>query len=672
MIRHSEILRGRLPRLRLRSVSTALFLAAALAFAGPAAAGYIQIDGVADVKTRYSRGCETVEGIARLATQKGIDAVLFGDRARDSLEYGAWPLERIFKKTLSGPSLLASGALTYLSEINALNDRLEKTVLIPGAEVAPFYYWTGSSWQDDLVAHDADRRLWLLGLGTADDYEQLPLVGSNLTTRYADRFQNAALGYTFLFLAALALVLRNWRRRLSVPLAVLLFLLALNHHPFRSSPFDPHLGGQGLLPTQEVIDFVKKRGGMVFLSGMEYPPEPRKIGSVTVETAPYTGDLVQATSITGFQAVSPSPVQAVQAGREWDRALLDHIGGKRPAPVFGYGGNDFLCENMDGPMFGSVRTIFLVREKTREAILDAMAQGRMYAVRQPDDNRLSLDEFRVVEKELGHKAVMGETLLSTGAPEISLKVRATRGGEKTARLTLIRNGDIIREETVSLPYSMVYHDIEVPQEGTVYYRAQVSVSDVDYLVSNPIFVRFASGITETVKLAEQPGQPPRPPVPPAAPVTPPASGSESEAVAPEVAALETDTPGKPAAPAPPPEPAKPEAAPVETTPPPIPAKPEAAPVKTAPPPEPAKPPQRAGPPAAPAAGEAARHITIVADRATLRSGPGTIFPQVGQAQKGDRLRLVRRTGIEWNGGVWLMVDTGERRAYLWGGLARVE
>ena len=53
-------------------------LAADIAFAG-----FIQLDGVADVKTRFSRGCSTLQEIAELARAKGIDAVIFGDQARD-------------------------------------------------------------------------------------------------------------------------------------------------------------------------------------------------------------------------------------------------------------------------------------------------------------------------------------------------------------------------------------------------------------------------------------------------------------------------------------------------------------------------------------------------------------------------------------------------------------
>ncbi len=667
-LRCSEIRQYRpAPRARPRLVSTALALliAAATVAAGQwAEARYIQLDGVAEVKTRYSRGCETVEDISRLAKQKGIDAVLFGDRARDQLEYGVWPLERILKKTLSGPSLFSSGVATYLAEINSLNG--QQAILIPGAEVTPFYYWTGSVWQDNLVAHDADRNLWLLGLASSQAYEQLPIAHGSFSTKYQDRFLNAALSSLALCLIFSVLAYKNRTRWLTLPLAMVFFLLAINNHPFRSSPFDPYQGDRGVEPIQEVAGYVADNGGMAFLTGLDSPPPGKSVGSVSLETLAHAEDLVSANRITGFQAVAPAPVRAAQAGRQWDGALTDYTQGKRAAPVWGYGGNNFLCEDMEGPVFGSVRTVFLVREKSREAVLDAMAHGRMYAVRQPDANRLSLDEFVVREKELGHKAEMGETLVSTGAPEIHLKVRDTGGEGKKARVTLIRNGTVIREVTATLPHQLVHTDAEVPLEGTVFYRVLVNASEVDHLASNPIFVRFPGGLSETVKVPARPGKPPvapKPPKPPAEEESPPSAPAKTEqAKAPEA--------GEPAAAKPMREPEEAKSAiPPPPPPPPAPARPKAAPAKINPP----KPPEalaKAKPPAAvkqtrPASSKG-ETVTIAAAGATLRSGPGTVFPEVGRAEAGEKLLLIRRTRILVDGHAWLMVDTGSRRAYLWG------
>ena len=85
---------------------------------GVAFAGFIQLDGVADVKTRFSRGCSTLQEVAELARVRGIDTVIFGDQARDALEYGLFPFERVIRKRYENPSVLTVGAPAYISEIS--------------------------------------------------------------------------------------------------------------------------------------------------------------------------------------------------------------------------------------------------------------------------------------------------------------------------------------------------------------------------------------------------------------------------------------------------------------------------------------------------------------------------------------------------------------------------
>ena len=59
---------------------------------------YIQLDGVADIKTIYSQGCSNVQDTAEMAKQAGIDIVIYNDRARDSIQYGLFPLKTPVKK----------------------------------------------------------------------------------------------------------------------------------------------------------------------------------------------------------------------------------------------------------------------------------------------------------------------------------------------------------------------------------------------------------------------------------------------------------------------------------------------------------------------------------------------------------------------------------------------
>ena len=60
------------------------------------------------------------------------------------------------------------------------------------------------------------------------------------------------------------------------------------------------------------------------------------------------------------------------------------------------------------------------------------------------------------------------------------------------------------------------------------------------------------------------------------------------------------------------------------------------------------------------------------DGVSLKKGPGTVFLEVGKAAKGERLLFVRRTRIEFNGKVWLVVRKDGRTAYVWEGLVEIQ
>ena len=52
----------------------------------------------------------------------------------------------------------------------------------------------------------------------------------------------------------------------------------------------------------------------------------------------------------------------------------------------------------------------------------------------------------------------------------------------------------------------------------------------------------------------------------------------------------------------------------------------------------------------------------------VRSGPGTKYPQVGSLFEGDRIKIVRNTGVHFNGYDWFEVQQGDLVGYHWGGL----
>ena len=198
----------------------------------PAFAKYIQLDGVADIKTIYSRGCSNVQDTAEMAKQAGIDIVLYNDRARDSIQYGIFPLKRILKKTNEGRSILNTSPYVYLSNINEKNKQFRETLLIPGTEVSPFYYWTGGVFKKNLIARNWDKRLSIIGFNHGDDFEHLPILDSNFSGKYVGKLINPVLGLGFLLIVTVVMIFKNYYRQATVPLAILFVLLLFNNHPF--------------------------------------------------------------------------------------------------------------------------------------------------------------------------------------------------------------------------------------------------------------------------------------------------------------------------------------------------------------------------------------------------------------------------------------------------------
>jgi len=632
------------------------FVGVVLAASAPSFAKYIQLDGVADIKTTYSRGCSNIQDTANMAKQAGIDIVIYNDRARDAIQYGVFPLKRILKKTNEGRSILSTSPNVYLYNINEKNKQFRETLLIPGTDVSPFFYWTGSIFKKNLTAHNWDKRLSIIGLNQGEDFEQLPILDSNFSKNYAGKLLNSVLGLGFLLVVTVVMIFKNYYRQATIPLAILFTLLIFNNHPFRSSLFDQYHGDQGIRPYQEVIDFAVSKGAMVFWNDLEAANGKRDWGTIKLETQSHPEDLVLSRNYTGFQAVADEPVSVTEPGNVWDHVLVEYLQGGRNQPVWGYGANGFQCAGETGPIFGATRTVFLVREKTSTAVMDAMRKGRMYAVRQPGPQRLSLDEFTVKDVETGKKATLGEQLVATGFPEISFKIHSTDGKEKRARVFLIRNGKVIKRESVVLPYELKWVDSQVDMSQPAYYRLNVIASPVDHLVANPIFVKFgktASVVTsvasvETQKpVIEEPEQP-RPESP-----KPPEVAESQKTENPQVAKLDPPTAPEVAkipAPAPAPVPANV----------PQPSPPVA--IETPSPPK-VKPPEPAN---------LKQYVRVLIDGVSLKRGPGAVFPEMEKVNKGDRLLLVRRTKILFNDKVWLVVKSGDRLAYVWEGLVKLE
>ena len=576
-------------------------------------AEYPQWDLATDVKSRFSTGCSSVQELMTQAEANGLDGLLFGDHDRKSIQYGVPYVERILRIKMGSPALLDNGAATYLSEINQIDKTDDTLILIPGVESAPFYYWTGNPLDMNLVAHNWDKHLLVIGLPNSRDYEELPTLNSSFTTRYLKDDYRLFLIFCFGALIGLYGFMGKRWRGISFIFALAMGSLAANTHPFKSSPFDQYHGDQGVRPYQDLIDYADSKGALVFWNHLETQVSEGFQGDliqVKTRTESHLEDLLLTRRYTGFQVMSTSNISAVEPGKEWDQVLMQYLDGKRDRPVWGYGANDFHCEGKDGNRLGGVRTVVLSSRKSRPAMVKAIGAGRMYAVKQGEGkSRLSLDTFELINPATGNRAVMGEELKTAGSPGIGLKLSMT-GGESNvrAKIRLIRNGQMVKQGLLSLPYEGVWQDAALAQRG--YYRLLVEVDVHNQLVSNPIF--FNSGHspkTEVVSAKAEPLSAPEP-----SPVSPVGDSLESLPTQEEKALT--------------PETELPAVAPIE------------------------------------------KYVEVTGRGVRLRKGPSTQFPVVAKVSTGERLLFVRRTNVMYYSKPWIVIKKEGELAYVWEGLVK--
>ena len=266
-------------------------------------------------------------------------------------------------------------------------------------------------------------------------------------------------------------------------------LFLIDNHPFKSSLFNQYSGDQGYLPYQEVIDYVKERGGMTFWTHPEATAGMNlKKGPITAHTPPHPEALLKTRGYTGFATIYGSNIKATGPGRAWDMALLEYCRGERETPAWGISTADYHLEGSSGEKLGNYPTVFLVKEKTKEELLSALRKGRMYACRSGENfQRFVLEDFTVSDPATTFSATMGDTIEIENKPEISIKISSSDKGNYNTTVRLIRSGELINIFSGTTPFVINFEDDYFKPGKQIYYRLDIPKK----LVSNPVFVKFS-------------------------------------------------------------------------------------------------------------------------------------------------------------------------------------
>src|SRR5215831_16417051 len=168
-----------------RRIATGLFAAVigladvAAGSAATPATGEYSLRAAVHVHSTMSTGSLNLESLARRAEDQQLDVLILSENFALQYDYGLQPLEGFLKYRVTFPSVMEYGVQRFLDEVRVVRHRHPNLIIIPGVEVAPHYYWTGSLLHGDLTMHNAQRNLLVIGLEKAEDYEHLPARGNS-------------------------------------------------------------------------------------------------------------------------------------------------------------------------------------------------------------------------------------------------------------------------------------------------------------------------------------------------------------------------------------------------------------------------------------------------------------------------------------------------------------
>jgi len=484
-----------------RAALLAAWLAIALGAApADAAEPYERLAAIVHVHSDLSTGEFPLEELTDMAERQGLSAVLLTENYLNRVEYSLPPFRALARVTYESRSV--RGRLDeYFARVAQARTARPRVLILPGVEVMPHYFWTGSPFSLALTLHGTQKNLLIWGLDRAA-LERLPVIGNDAggvvgLQTVLDLLPALLIVPGVLLLARprthrrpLGRAVVIVRRRAWLPGLILCAIgvsALVRAWPF-THPVHPAWADAGSAPYQDLIDYVERRGGVSVWS----LPEARDAGEqavgpvrVTWETEPYPDDLMKTFRYTAFGAIYEDTTRFERPGEGWDRLLGEYAAGQRTRVPWALAEAAFH-EHSAGKRVGPIQTVFLVREHTDAGVLEALRAGRMYALQRGRDTGLALREFAATAG--GPSAISGETLRAApGAPlEVTVAVDAVEPRPADVRVTFVRNGSAIAAWSGSTPFHATHREVWDGRPAVFRLEARGGGAR---LLSNPIFVR---------------------------------------------------------------------------------------------------------------------------------------------------------------------------------------
>jgi hypothetical protein len=475
--------------------------------------------GVIRIESDVSTGRNSFEEITQMAREKGLDFITFTDQFNVKVEYGLRPFPHVLKFNKTRKSINSYGIKKYIEEIHNLNEKYPDIVLIPGADLAPFYYWDGSFISGDLKCKRYSEQLTLIGSASSDFYKNLPVI-------HNDRFifnKYILIKLLPILLAVLGIYMvlfrhlgikpgektaspRIAKQRLLVGI-ILIFtgiLWTLNNRPFvHCYPYDQYKD-YGILPFSYLANYInhsnEKEKVAIFWSAPGASMK-HKIFGVELITQPYWRDVKDVDGFNGFAAIYGDALTAHLPGEEWDKMLLQHITGKRKSKPVTMGEIDYHGKKR---RLDLIKTMVYTNDLTEKSIITALKRGNSYSYFHKGNFTITLNDIYMQGEENKEKCIPGETITDrTGKFHIKLSgkiepdpydapVQAERIPRiKPAVITVVVNGKATAFESLTAKDFNLDIPVTIPEKTSRgYVRIIINSPSTGLIVINPFFYKL--------------------------------------------------------------------------------------------------------------------------------------------------------------------------------------
>jgi hypothetical protein len=460
-----------------------------------------QYNAIMHVHTKLSSGEYSLPQLTQIATSQQIDAIFLSDGFIENIQYGLFPLRHILWARYINKSIISCGIQNYQTVVAEENKRQTNILYIPGLELTPRIYWSGSFLKNNLICHNHQRNLILLNIPGEETIQKLSIICGFMPGRDAFIVFITRLVLAFFIIALIATIFiapsiahkagyktsvirKAMLFALLLPSLVLMIIInsIINFIPL----YDIYSQDAPEKFEQKIIDELNQKNTLHFWAhpeAFDHHDFPKY--HFSIDTRAYPEILFKTKKYTGFAGINEGANNIILAGKLWDTLLTKYTEGSLQSPAWCFGEMLYHYEGQAGKKLSNVETVILSKDRTEKSLLAAVKNGQFYARRNYKSQKLILEEFSI------NGIISGDTLLFTSHSNAPIDIFLSANSiipDEPISISIICNGLQIYTTKTNTPCYLNLTE-HISESGNCYYRAIITGKYPLTLVSNPIFIK---------------------------------------------------------------------------------------------------------------------------------------------------------------------------------------